>query len=332
MEDADWLKSTAPATAPASPARVGGRRSWSSRDYKVEVSGKLLDVKVIGEALAGGAVAAPAAAASRPSASARAAAARRPRARRCPRRCRAPSLKVAVSEGQEVAEGDLVCVIEAMKMENEITAHRAGKVTALNVSEGAAVGSGETIAVIGSRGLLSSTSARLGAGGEGACLRRYLQKQPAIGVGFGPGLFLPGFAPPGAGGSFAMPRRLPRLPIVSGRFCRLAGTSAGTTSRLADAEQYRRLAHRHRYWCGSRPLAWLRYPGRRQEIPAPACPRPAAPSLAAPTVSAAPLPPGSPALLTGLLPAYPYVSPVSSISGSTLMNWPGCAGSSTTAR
>jgi acetyl-CoA/propionyl-CoA carboxylase, biotin carboxylase, biotin carboxyl carrier protein len=57
-------------------------------------------------------------------------------------------LKVAVSEGQETAEGDLVCVIEAMKMENEITAHRSGKVTALNVSEGGAVGSGDTIAVI----------------------------------------------------------------------------------------------------------------------------------------------------------------------------------------
>ncbi len=39
--------------------------------------------------------------------------------------------KVVVEQGAEVAEGDLVCVIEAMKMENEITAHRAGKVTAL---------------------------------------------------------------------------------------------------------------------------------------------------------------------------------------------------------
>jgi acetyl-CoA/propionyl-CoA carboxylase, biotin carboxylase, biotin carboxyl carrier protein len=33
-------------------------------------------------------------------------------------------------------------------MENEITAHRSGKVTALNVTEGAAIGSGDTIAVI----------------------------------------------------------------------------------------------------------------------------------------------------------------------------------------
>ena len=57
-------------------------------------------------------------------------------------------LKVAVEQGAEVDEGDLICVIEAMKMENEIAAHRAGKVTALNVSEGAAVSSGDVLAVI----------------------------------------------------------------------------------------------------------------------------------------------------------------------------------------
>jgi acetyl-CoA/propionyl-CoA carboxylase biotin carboxyl carrier protein len=57
-------------------------------------------------------------------------------------------LKVAVEKGAEVAEGDLICVIEAMKMENEIAAHRAGKVEELNVAEGAAVASGDVIAVI----------------------------------------------------------------------------------------------------------------------------------------------------------------------------------------
>jgi acetyl-CoA/propionyl-CoA carboxylase biotin carboxyl carrier protein len=57
-------------------------------------------------------------------------------------------LRVAVEKGAEVAEGALVCVIEAMKMENEITAPVAGKVEELNVSEGASVGSGDTIAVI----------------------------------------------------------------------------------------------------------------------------------------------------------------------------------------
>ena len=57
-------------------------------------------------------------------------------------------LRVAVEKGAEVEEGALVCVIEAMKMENEITAHRAGKVEVLNVSDGASVSSGDVIAVI----------------------------------------------------------------------------------------------------------------------------------------------------------------------------------------
>jgi acetyl-CoA/propionyl-CoA carboxylase biotin carboxyl carrier protein len=56
--------------------------------------------------------------------------------------------KVVAEKGAEVAEGDLICVIEAMKMENEIVAHRSGKVTSLNVTEGAAVSSGDVLAVI----------------------------------------------------------------------------------------------------------------------------------------------------------------------------------------
>jgi acetyl-CoA/propionyl-CoA carboxylase biotin carboxyl carrier protein len=57
-------------------------------------------------------------------------------------------LKVAVEQGAEVEEGALVCVIEAMKMENEITAPTAGTVEELGISEGGSVATGDTIAVI----------------------------------------------------------------------------------------------------------------------------------------------------------------------------------------
>ncbi|MFM9054286.1 MAG: acetyl-CoA carboxylase biotin carboxyl carrier protein subunit, partial [Solirubrobacterales bacterium] len=53
-----------------------------------------------------------------------------------------------VEEGAEVSEGDLICVIEAMKLENEITAHRSGKVTSLPISVGDAVAPGDTLVTI----------------------------------------------------------------------------------------------------------------------------------------------------------------------------------------
>ncbi len=146
MEDRDWLKTTAPEPA-AAPAEVGDGSEQIARDYKVEVSGKLFDVKVIGEAVAGGA--APAAAGKRPPMRERkAGGAAGASSTSLPSPLQGTILKVAVEQGAEVAEGDLICVIEAMKMENEIVAHRAGKVTTLNVSEGAAVSSGDTLAVI----------------------------------------------------------------------------------------------------------------------------------------------------------------------------------------
>jgi acetyl-CoA/propionyl-CoA carboxylase, biotin carboxylase, biotin carboxyl carrier protein len=148
MEDKEWLKTTAPEDAtPPEPSAEGGE--VLARDYKVEVSGKLFDVKVIGEAPAGGA-AAPAAGGKKqppkrerkggggPSASSESLSSP----------LQGTVLKVAVEQGAAVEEGDLICVIEAMKMENEITAHRSGKVTTLNVSEGAAVTSGDVLAVI----------------------------------------------------------------------------------------------------------------------------------------------------------------------------------------
>ena len=53
-----------------------------------------------------------------------------------------------VEKGATVEEGALICVVEAMKMENEITAPTAGTVEELNVSEGGAIATGDTIAVV----------------------------------------------------------------------------------------------------------------------------------------------------------------------------------------
>ncbi|MFE0777885.1 acetyl/propionyl/methylcrotonyl-CoA carboxylase subunit alpha [Streptomyces sp. NPDC058861] len=54
-------------------------------------------------------------------------------------------VKVAVEEGQEVAEGDLIVVLEAMKMEQPLNAHRSGTVKGLNAEVGASVTSGASI-------------------------------------------------------------------------------------------------------------------------------------------------------------------------------------------
>ncbi len=154
IEDRDWLKSLAfPAPPAAEPAAEGDTVEQS---YTVEVSGKRFDVKVIGPPFAGGE-------AMNGSAPASVAGARRP-----PRRERAGAggggaggdtlvsplqgtvLKVAVEQGATVEEGALVAVIEAMKMENEITAHKSGTVAELPIAVGASVASGDTLAVISS--------------------------------------------------------------------------------------------------------------------------------------------------------------------------------------
>ncbi|BBX74625.1 acetyl/propionyl/methylcrotonyl-CoA carboxylase subunit alpha [Mycobacterium shinjukuense] len=57
-------------------------------------------------------------------------------------------VKVAVEEGQEVTVGDLVVVLEAMKMENPVTAHKDGVITGLAVEAGAAITQGTVLAEI----------------------------------------------------------------------------------------------------------------------------------------------------------------------------------------
>jgi acetyl-CoA/propionyl-CoA carboxylase biotin carboxyl carrier protein len=149
--DRNWLKSLEPEAQPQPSADGEGEPEEAlSRDYKVEIDGRLHSVKVIGAAGPVGGNPGPAAGLRRP-----------------PRReqtaggsaggggtdvlvspIQGTVLKVPVSKGDEVSEGDLICVVEAMKMENEITAHRSGKVVELAVTEGGSVAAGDTIAKI----------------------------------------------------------------------------------------------------------------------------------------------------------------------------------------
>jgi len=149
ISDRKWLKSLAPEEPPAAAQDGEVEPEATERSYRVEVDGRLYGVRVIGDAANGPAAGNPSAGLRRP-----------------PRRERAEGggadgatetlvspiqgtvLRVAVEKGAAVEQGALICVVEAMKMENEITAHRSGKLTTLNVQEGGSVASGDTIAVI----------------------------------------------------------------------------------------------------------------------------------------------------------------------------------------
>jgi acetyl-CoA/propionyl-CoA carboxylase biotin carboxyl carrier protein len=58
-------------------------------------------------------------------------------------------LAVEVADGDEVETGQVICVVEAMKMENEVHAHRSGRVSELSVAPGETVKTGQVICVIG---------------------------------------------------------------------------------------------------------------------------------------------------------------------------------------
>jgi acetyl-CoA/propionyl-CoA carboxylase, biotin carboxylase, biotin carboxyl carrier protein len=150
--DREWLKSLAPEAAPkpATDEEESEDGELAERTYKVEVDGRLHSVRVIGAAP-------PAAAANSGPAGGLARPQRRERAggrtasgatEVLTSPIQGTVLKVPVNEGEDVDEGALICVVEAMKMENEITAHRAGKLTQLSVAEGGSVAAGDTIAKI----------------------------------------------------------------------------------------------------------------------------------------------------------------------------------------
>jgi acetyl-CoA/propionyl-CoA carboxylase biotin carboxyl carrier protein len=156
LEDKKWLKTLAfPAAAP--PAASGEDDQESvEQSYAVEVSGKRFDVRVVGPPFAG--------AAGPMNGSGASAGAKAPakRSQRTASSAGGPDTlssplqgnmwKVLVKQGDTVAEGQLLCIIEAMKMENEITAHKAGTISELPIVEGAAIQAGAPIATIVSAG------------------------------------------------------------------------------------------------------------------------------------------------------------------------------------
>jgi acetyl-CoA/propionyl-CoA carboxylase biotin carboxyl carrier protein len=159
LEDRKWLKTLAfekPQTDPPAADAAGEEPERVEQSYTVEVSGRRFNVKVLGPPAAGVGEAGVAAGASNGSA---APAARKPQRRE--RRSAAAGgpdtlasplqgnmWKVLVKQGDTVAEGQLLCIIEAMKMENEITAHKAGVIAELPIVEGAPIQAGAPIATI----------------------------------------------------------------------------------------------------------------------------------------------------------------------------------------
>jgi acetyl-CoA/propionyl-CoA carboxylase biotin carboxyl carrier protein len=161
IEDRAWLKTLA---FPKTERAAEGDPPRTEQEYTVEVSGKRFEVRVIG---AGGREQATGLLAGNSAQPSAAGAPARPAPRRAARGgggatangrggdtltspLQGTVFKVAVEPGATVEEGALICVIEAMKMENEITAHKAGTVSELTVAVGAAVSIGDTLAIISS--------------------------------------------------------------------------------------------------------------------------------------------------------------------------------------
>ena len=130
--------------------------------YKITLKGRTYEVEVEAgqamllseyEAIAPSAPAAPVAAAPAAAAPAAPAAAAAPAVTGAGEAVNAPMpgtiLRVNVTQGQAVKEGDVLCVLEAMKMENEIMAPKSGTVTQVVVSKGASVNTGDALVVIG---------------------------------------------------------------------------------------------------------------------------------------------------------------------------------------
>jgi acetyl-CoA/propionyl-CoA carboxylase biotin carboxyl carrier protein len=157
LEDKQWLKTLA-FPAPTTPAGEDEEAEMVEQTYAVEVSGRRFDVRVVGPPFAGGGAAASDGSGATAGTT-----------RKAPKRGERKSAsgggpdtlpsplqgnmwKVLVKQGDEVQEGQLLCIIEAMKMENEITAHKSGTIVELPITEGAPIQAGAPIATIKSAG------------------------------------------------------------------------------------------------------------------------------------------------------------------------------------
>ena len=126
----------------------------NGRTYEVEVeAGKAMLLDEYEAVVPSAPAAAPAAVAAAPVAAAPTAAPAAPAAPVAGEAVTAPMpgtiLKVNVTAGQAVKEGDLLVVLEAMKMENEIFAPKAGTIAQVLVNKGSSVDTGAALVVIG---------------------------------------------------------------------------------------------------------------------------------------------------------------------------------------
>jgi acetyl-CoA/propionyl-CoA carboxylase, biotin carboxylase, biotin carboxyl carrier protein len=154
LEDRAWLKTLA-FEKPAAKSD-DEEQEKVEQTYTVEVSGQRFDVRVVGAPFAGGGAAANGsgpAAAKAPKRTERKSSTRSSRTSGGgPDAIESPlqgnMWKVLVKQGDTVVEGQILCIIEAMKMENEITAHKAGTISELPIVEGEPINAGAPIATI----------------------------------------------------------------------------------------------------------------------------------------------------------------------------------------
>lgn len=124
------------------------------KKFNIKVNGTSYEVEVEEEKVAGAAPAPKAAAPAAPKAAAPAAPAKAAvSAGAGEASVNAPMpgkiVNVLVSEGQKVNSGDVLLILEAMKMQNEIAATQAGTVKAINVAAGQSVKAGDSLVIVG---------------------------------------------------------------------------------------------------------------------------------------------------------------------------------------